>query len=132
MCRLLESFGFAVILLETVGAGQGDVAVRDLADVVVLLLQPETGDDLQWEKAGVLEVADVVVVHKGDLPGADQVVAQVKAALELSHAGPVPVLKVSAACGTGPGGTLARHRSLSAAPTAGCRCAAGIAAFAAG
>ena len=96
MCRLLESFGFAVIFLETVGAGQGDVAVRDLADVVVLLLQPETGDDLQWEKAGVLEVADLVVVHKGDLPGADQVVAQVKGALELSHAGAVPVLKVSA------------------------------------
>ena len=96
MIRLLESFGFDVILLETVGAGQGDVAVRDLADVVVLLLQSETGDDLQWEKAGVLEVADVVVVHKGDLPGADQVVAQVKAALELSHGGLVPVLKASA------------------------------------
>jgi LAO/AO transport system ATPase len=96
MCRLLESFGFAVILLETVGAGQGDVAARDLADVVVLLLQPETGDDLQWEKAGILEVADVVVVHKGDLPGADSVVAQVTAALDLSHAGPVPVLKASA------------------------------------
>ena len=49
--------------------GQGDTAVRALADVVVLLLQPETGDDLQWEKAGLLEVADVVVVHKADLPG---------------------------------------------------------------
>jgi LAO/AO transport system ATPase len=101
MCRLLESFGFDVILLETVGAGQGDVAVRELADVVVLLLQPETGDDLQWEKAGVLEVADVVVVHKGDLSGADNVVAQVMAALELSHAGPTRVLKVSARTGLG-------------------------------
>ena len=71
MVRVLEAFGFDLILIETVGAGQGDVAVRELADVVVLLLQPETGDDLQWEKAGVLEVADVVVIHKADLPGAD-------------------------------------------------------------
>ena len=44
----------------TVGAGQGDTVVRDLADAVVLLLQPETGDDIQWEKAGLLEVADVI------------------------------------------------------------------------
>ena len=79
MVRLLEAFGFDVVLIETVGAGQGDTAVRELADVVVLLLQPETGDDLQWEKAGVLEVADVVVIHKADLPGAERVEAQVLA-----------------------------------------------------
>ena len=54
-----------------------------LADVVVLLLQPETGDDLQWEKAGLLEVADVIVVHKADLPGSSDVEAQVNAALQL-------------------------------------------------
>src|SRR5204862_5291465 len=73
MVRLLEAFGFDLILVETVGAGQGDTSVRDLVDVVVLLLQPETGDDLQWEKAGVLEVADLLVVHKADLPGAANV-----------------------------------------------------------
>src|SRR5439155_613277 len=54
MTRLLQAFGFDVILIETVGAGQGDTAIGALADVVVLLLQPETGDDLQWEKAGLL------------------------------------------------------------------------------
>jgi len=96
MCRILEVYGFATIYLETVGAGQGDIAVRDLADVVVLLLQPETGDDLQWEKAGVLEVADVIVIHKADLPNADHVAAQVRAALELSSARAVPVVLVSA------------------------------------
>jgi LAO/AO transport system ATPase len=101
MVRLLEAFGFDVVLLETVGAGQGDTAVRELADVVVLLLQPETGDDLQWEKAGVLEVADVVVIHKADLPGADQALAQVRAALDLSGTGNVPVLRVSARSGEG-------------------------------
>jgi LAO/AO transport system ATPase len=101
MVRLLEAFGFDVVLIETVGAGQGDTAVRQLADVVVLLLQPETGDDLQWEKAGVLEVADVVVIHKADLPGAEQALAQVRAALDLSGTGNVPVLRVSARTGEG-------------------------------
>ena len=76
MIRLLETFGFDVVLLETVGAGQGDVRVRDFADVLVLLLQPETGDDVQWEKAGILECADIVAVHKADLPAADQTAAQ--------------------------------------------------------
>ena len=86
MIRLLEAFGFDVILLETVGSGQGDVAVRGLADAVVLLLQPESGDDVQWEKAGILECADIVVVHKADLPSADQTAAQVRSALDLSPA----------------------------------------------
>ena len=99
--RLVEAFGFGVVLLETVGAGQGDTAVHGLVDVLVLLLQPETGDDLQWEKAGLLEVADVVVIHKADLPGAERVEAQVVAGLGLSH-GPAPaVLRVSARSGAG-------------------------------
>jgi LAO/AO transport system kinase len=101
MTRLLAAFGFDVILIETVGAGQGDTAVADLADVVVLLLQPETGDDLQWEKAGVLEVAGVIAVQKADLPRADQVAAQVRAALELSVGPPIPVVLVSAKTGQG-------------------------------
>jgi putative protein kinase ArgK-like GTPase of G3E family len=101
MVRLLGAFGFDLVLIETVGAGQGDVTVRDLADVVVLLLQPETGDDLQWEKAGVLEVADVIVVHKADLPGSEQVEAQVRAMLALSGRESPPVLPVSARSGAG-------------------------------
>jgi LAO/AO transport system ATPase len=101
LVRLLEVFGFDVILIETVGAGQGDTAVRGLADVVVLLLQPETGDDLQWEKAGLLEVADVVVIHKADLPGAERVEGQVKSMLALSDREPVPVLRVSSKRGQG-------------------------------
>jgi LAO/AO transport system ATPase len=95
MVRILERFGFDVILIETVGAGQGDVAVRDLADHTVLLLQPESGDDLQWEKAGILEVADVVVIHKGDLPGADDTEAQIKSMLALGPGRDIPVLRVS-------------------------------------
>jgi LAO/AO transport system ATPase len=101
MIRLLEAFGFEVVLLETVGAGQGDTAVHDLADAVVLLLQPETGDDIQWEKAGVLEVADVVVIHKADLPGAERVEAQVRQVLGLSGGRQPVVLRVSSRTGEG-------------------------------
>src|SRR5262249_12804253 len=101
MVRLLEAYGFDLIFIETVGAGQGDTAVRGLADTVVLLLQPETGDDLQWEKAGVLDVADVVAVHKADLPGAERAEAQVRAALELSGGRAVPVVRASAKTGAG-------------------------------
>ena len=103
MVRLLEAFGFEVVLIETVGAGQGDTAACALSDVLILLLQPETGDDLQWEKAGVLEVADVVVIHKADLPGADNAVAQVRAALDLAGGSSVPVVKVSTKTGEGVG-----------------------------
>jgi LAO/AO transport system kinase len=74
--------------------------VRGLVDVLVLLLQPEAGDDVQWEKAGVMEVADVVAVNKADLPGADLAVAQVRAALALSGT-PAPVLPVSSRTGAG-------------------------------
>jgi LAO/AO transport system ATPase len=98
---LCEHFGFDVVLIETVGSGQGDTAVRGIADGVVLLLQPETGDDLQWEKAGVLEVADIVVVHKADLPGADRANAQIQSMLALSAGREVPVLPVSSKTGAG-------------------------------
>ncbi len=101
LIRLLEAFGFDVVLIETVGAGQGDTLVRELVDVLVLLLQPETGDDLQWEKAGLLEVADVIVVHKADLPAADRVEAQVLAMLALGSGQVVPVLRVSSRSGDG-------------------------------
>lgn len=93
--ELLTAFGFDFILLETVGAGQGDTAVRQLADVLVVLVQPEAGDDIQWEKAGLLEVADVVVVHKADLPGADRTEAQVKSLLNLPGCRDVPVVRAS-------------------------------------
>jgi putative protein kinase ArgK-like GTPase of G3E family len=72
-----------------------------MADVLVLLLQPESGDDLQWEKAGVLEVADVLFIHKADLPGAERVEAQVRTMLGLSHRPQAPILRGSAKSGAG-------------------------------
>lgn len=96
LTQLACAFGFDVVLLETIGAGQGDTVVRDLADVVVVLLQPESGDELQWQKAGLLEIADVVVIHKSDLPGAERVQAEVRDQLNLPGCRPVPVIAVSA------------------------------------
>jgi LAO/AO transport system ATPase len=101
MLQLLDRFGFDVVLLETVGAGQGDTAVRHVADVLVVLVQPEAGDDLQWEKAGVLEVADVVAVNKADLKGADAVAAQLSEILNLPGSRPTTVLRVSGGKNTG-------------------------------
>ncbi|MBI2481505.1 MAG: methylmalonyl Co-A mutase-associated GTPase MeaB [Planctomycetia bacterium] len=101
MLEIMRAFGFDRIFIETVGAGQGDVAVRRLADVVVLVLQPQTGDELQWEKAGILEVADVVVINKSDLPGADQTVADVTQQLNRTESRRIPVIKTSVVKGEG-------------------------------
>lgn len=98
----LKAFGFDVVLVETVGVGQDQVAVRCHVETLVLLVTPHTGDEIQWEKAGLIEVADVVVVNKSDLPGADRVRQQLHSTLTLSPGAPeVPILSVTAATGEG-------------------------------
>ena len=99
MIRLLKAFGFDWVVIETVGAGQGDTGIRNLADVVVLLMQPETGDDLQWEKAGLLEVADIVVIHKADLPGSERTEDQIRDILGLSADRSAKVVRASSKSG---------------------------------
>jgi LAO/AO transport system ATPase len=101
MIDLFGRFGFDTVIVETVGAGQGDTAVGEVADVVVVLVQPETGDDLQWEKAGQLEIADIVVVHKCDLAGAEQVESRLRELLNLPGCRAVPVVRVSSSKGVG-------------------------------
>jgi putative protein kinase ArgK-like GTPase of G3E family len=61
------------------------------------VLQPQTGDELQWEKAGVMEIADIVVVNKSDLPGADQTVADLTEQLHTTSGPATPVVKTSVA-----------------------------------
>lgn len=97
MTSALDQFGFDAVLIETAGTGQGDVAVRSVADRVVLLMQPETGDAVQWEKAGLLEIADVIVIHKSDLPGADRMESELSEHLNLPGHRTVPFVQVSAA-----------------------------------
>jgi LAO/AO transport system kinase len=80
---VLDAAGFDLVLLETVGTGQSEVEVAAAADTTVVLEAPEMGDEVQAIKAGLLEVADIVVVNKGDRPGAQRTAAQLRAMLSL-------------------------------------------------
>jgi LAO/AO transport system kinase len=83
--RVLDAAGFDVILVETVGVGQAEVAVAALADSVVVLLAPGLGDAIQAAKAGILEVADLFVVNKADKPDSHQVVRDLRTMIALGH-----------------------------------------------
>jgi LAO/AO transport system kinase len=85
MTLLLDAAGFDVILIETVGAGQDEVEIARLADVTLVVLVPGMGDDVQAIKAGIMEIADVFVINKSDLPGADKLERELKASLSLAH-----------------------------------------------
>jgi LAO/AO transport system kinase len=78
---VFDAAGFDIVLLETVGTGQSEVEVAAAADTTVVLEAPEMGDEVQAIKAGLLEVADIVVVNKGDRPGAQRTAAQLRAML---------------------------------------------------
>jgi len=78
---VFDAAGFDIVLLETVGTGQSEVEVAAAADTTVVLEAPEMGDEVQAIKAGLLEVADLVVVNKGDRPGAQRTAAQLRAML---------------------------------------------------
>ena len=79
VCAVLEAAGRDVVIIETVGVGQDEVEITRLADVTLLVLVPGMGDDVQSLKAGLMEVADIFVVNKSDLPGADRVEAEIVA-----------------------------------------------------
>lgn len=80
----LDAARFDVILIETVGVGQAEVDVVRLASTVALLLTPSTGDDVQAMKAGIMEIADIFVINKADLPGADRLETELRAMLSLN------------------------------------------------
>lgn len=77
--RLLGAIGYGVVLLETVGVGQSEIEIAAVADPTVVILNPGAGDAVQAAKAGVLEVADIVVVNKADRDGAEQTVRDLRA-----------------------------------------------------
>ncbi len=89
--RLMDAFGFDVILVETVGAGQSEVDIVEVADTSVVILMPEVGDDIQINKAGILEIGDIYVVNKADLEGADKTARWLKAMLMMDE-GSVEIL----------------------------------------
>jgi LAO/AO transport system kinase len=100
---VLDAAGFDTVIVETVGAGQSEVAITGLADTRIVVCPPGLGDDVQAIKAGILEIADILVVNKGDLPAAEATVRDLNDMLGLRRrtATPVPVLKTSATRGDG-------------------------------
>jgi LAO/AO transport system kinase len=93
--RLVSALGYHLVLLETVGVGQSEIEIAAVADPTVVILNPGAGDAIQAAKAGLLEVADVVVVNKADRDGADQTVRDLHAETA------APILKLIAAQGEG-------------------------------
>ena len=105
---LLSAIGFDVLLVETVGVGQNEVVVMRLADTVVLVLATGMGDGIQAAKAGILEIADVLVVNKSDREGVAVTVRDLKAMVALGRSGTatpadwrVPVVSTTATVGAG-------------------------------
>jgi LAO/AO transport system kinase len=78
MLDLMDEYGFDEVFLETVGVGQAEYAARAQVDTLVLVLLPESGDAVQAMKAGIMEMADIFVVNKADLPGAQKMAADIK------------------------------------------------------
>jgi LAO/AO transport system kinase len=104
--RIIDAFdgvGKDVIVLETVGTGQNEIDVAEVADVRVVLAAPGLGDGIQAMKSGLLEIADILVVNQADRPGADETQQQLLSALSLRSSAPadVPVLKTVATTGAG-------------------------------
>jgi len=100
---ILDAAQFDIILLETVGAGQAEVDIAAAAHTTLVIEAPGMGDDIQSIKAGILEIADVLVVNKADRPGAARTAEQLRAMLLFGEkkAWVVPVLETTAADGTG-------------------------------
>ena len=98
VAMLLDAAGFGLIILETAGVGQTELGILEVAHSILLVLVPESGDEIQMMKAGILEIADILVVNKCDRQGSDHIVKELQAMLELSHGDPwkIPVLKAVA------------------------------------
>jgi LAO/AO transport system kinase len=116
--RVLDAFGRDIIIIETVGVGQDEIAIAGLADTTLLVEVPGMGDDVQALKAGVLEVADVIVINKADRDGADRLANHIKTTMRLlphpEGKWMPPIVKTVASEGTGIGdltGTVETHRA---------------------
>jgi LAO/AO transport system kinase len=90
---LLANAGFDYILIETVGVGQTEVDITRLADLVVLVLVPESGDDIQTMKSGIMEIGDIFVVNKSDRPGADLFFTSLKTSMHFQTTKPLDDLR---------------------------------------
>lgn len=95
---LMDAFGLDVVVIETVGVGQSEIEIAELAQTTIVALQPGSGDSIQVLKAGIMEVADVFVVNKKDHPMANQLKREIRSMMEmLDFAGWVPELVMTQA-----------------------------------
>lgn len=103
MVAAMEAAGWELIVLETVGAGQSETEVAEIADCTLVVSAPGLGDELQAIKAGILEIGDILVVNKSDRPGAEETARDLAGMLKLRQgtAAEVPVLQVSSSNGDG-------------------------------
>ena len=85
MINAIEMLGNDITLVETVGAGQGDVEIVQVADTTIVVEVPGLGDEVQAQKAGILEIGDILVVNKGDRPGADRLTKELRMMLSLGE-----------------------------------------------
>ena len=101
--HVLDAFGFDIVCVETVGVGQDEVDIAEVADTVVLLQVPGLGDSIQTIKAGILEIADILVVNKSDAPGARELVRDLRNMLRLGGHGDwiAPIVETSAIASLG-------------------------------
>jgi len=98
----LDAFGKDAVLVETVGAGQDEVEVAAMADTTVVVLTPGAGDDVQAMKAGIMEIADILVVNKSDLPNADLLARQLSSIVDASPSPRrTPIVKTAGALDEG-------------------------------
>lgn len=107
---VLDAAGYDVVLVETVGSGQNEVEVHALTETVVLVLMPGSGDSIQALKAGLMEIAEVIVLNKADHPGADAMEAALRASLAFRPEGYRPPIVRTVA--TGGKGLDALHQAL--------------------
>lgn len=96
LLTLLESHGFDEVILETVGVGQSEIAVRDVVDTMIVIIPPDAGDSVQTMKSGILEIADIVVVTKADQPGAQRMASDLLTVLRPRDDWQPPVVSVGA------------------------------------
>ena len=98
--RVLEYAGFDPIIIESVGAGQTEIEISNIADITVVVFNPHTGDSIQTIKAGITEIGDIYLVHKSDLEGASQLFQSVQDFIGTAEKTPL-ILKVSSKTGKG-------------------------------
>lgn len=90
--RILEYAGFNTIIIESVGAGQTEVDIEKVADITVVVFNPNTGDNIQTIKAGLTEIGDIYLINKSDLPGSNQLFDSVRDFIGMSEKNPVVML----------------------------------------